>query len=67
LPFCDLLLGREAGATGQLGEEEVSALRETGNILSASFVGALADETDLDLRCGCRKPGWTCAGRSSIR
>ncbi len=50
LGFCDLLLGREAGATAVLGEEEVSALRETGNILSASFVGALADETDLDLR-----------------
>ncbi len=50
LGFCDLLLGREAGATAQLGEEEVSALRETGNILSASFVGALADEADLDLR-----------------
>jgi two-component system chemotaxis sensor kinase CheA len=50
LGFCDLLLGREAGATGQLGEEEVSALRETGNILSASFVGALADETGLDVR-----------------
>jgi chemotaxis protein CheY-P-specific phosphatase CheC/chemotaxis signal transduction protein len=50
LSFCDLLLGREAGATTQLGEEEVSALRETGNILSASFIGALADETELDLR-----------------
>jgi two-component system chemotaxis sensor kinase CheA len=50
LGFCDLLLGREAGATDQLGEEEVSALRETGNILSASFVGALADEIGLDVR-----------------
>jgi chemotaxis protein CheC len=48
--FCDLLLAREAGTTAQLDEEEVSALRETGNILSASFVGALADETDLNLR-----------------
>ena len=50
LGFCDLLLGRAGGTTAQLGEEEVSALRETGNILSASFVGALADETNLDLR-----------------
>jgi two-component system chemotaxis sensor kinase CheA len=50
LTFCDLLLGRAAGTTAQLGEEEVSALLETANILSASFIGALADETGLDLR-----------------
>ena len=50
LQFGDLLLGRSPGATEELGEEEISALRETGNILAASFVGAIADETDLDLR-----------------
>ncbi len=50
LSFSDLLLGREPGATSELGEEEISALRETGNILTASFAGAIADETSLDVR-----------------
>jgi chemotaxis protein CheC len=50
LGFSDLLLGREAGSTSQLGEEEISALRETGNILAASFTASIADETSLDVR-----------------
>jgi chemotaxis protein CheC len=50
LSFSDLLLGREAGTTTALDEEEISALRETGNILTASFAGAIADETSLDVR-----------------
>ena len=50
LGFSDMLLGREAGSTSQLGEEEISALRETGNILAASFTASIADETSLDVR-----------------
>ncbi|UCF97560.1 MAG: chemotaxis protein CheW [Spirochaetaceae bacterium] len=48
--FGDLLLGREAGMTTEIGDEERSALKETGNILSASFVGAISDATGLDIR-----------------
>jgi chemotaxis protein CheC len=50
LGFSDMLLGREAGSTSQLDEEEISALRETGNILAASFTASIADETSLDVR-----------------
>jgi chemotaxis protein CheC len=49
LGFSDMLLGREAGHL-PLGEEEISALRETGNILAASFTASIADETSLDVR-----------------
>jgi two-component system chemotaxis sensor kinase CheA len=50
LGFSDMLLGRAPGSTSQLGEEEISALRETGNILAASFTASIADETSLDVR-----------------
>jgi two-component system chemotaxis sensor kinase CheA len=46
----DLLLARETGTTKEVGEEEASALKETGNILSASFIGAISDATGLDVR-----------------
>jgi chemotaxis protein CheC len=45
--LCDILLQREAGTTRALGEEENSALSETGNILCSSFINAVADGSGL--------------------
>jgi two-component system chemotaxis sensor kinase CheA len=48
--FSDLLFNRPAGSTKQVTDEEMSALRETGNILSSSFVGAIGDMAGLAIR-----------------
>ena len=50
LKFSDLLFGREAGTTAEAGEEEISGLTEMGNILSASFINAMADSTGLTVK-----------------
>jgi len=43
----DMLMGRPEGQTGTLEEMERSALKEVGNILSATFLGALSMFTSL--------------------
>ncbi len=48
--FSDLLFNRPTGSTEQVSDEEMSALRETGNILSASFIGAICDVAGLNIR-----------------
>jgi len=50
LKFSDLLFRREAGTTAEAGEEEISGLTEMGNILSASFINAMADSTGLTVK-----------------
>jgi two-component system, chemotaxis family, sensor kinase CheA len=47
--YCDLLLGRAPGTTVEIGEEETSGLSETGNIVCASFINAIADQTGLSV------------------
>lgn len=46
----DLLLGQDPGTTDALGEMEISALGEMGNIVGSFFLNALADATGLKLR-----------------
>ena len=46
----DMLLGAAPGSTQSLGEMELSALGEMGNIIASFFLTALADKTGLDLR-----------------
>jgi chemotaxis protein CheC len=43
----DMLMCKEAGATDEFGEIEISALKELGNILSGSYLNALAMFTNL--------------------
>ena len=43
----DMLLGRDSGTTTKIGDLEESTLRETGNILSGSFLNAFAALTQL--------------------
>lgn len=49
LSFSDLLYHRSSGSTKELSEEELSGLVEMGNILSASFINAIADSTELSV------------------
>ncbi|MFW6180223.1 MAG: chemotaxis protein CheW [Spirochaetota bacterium] len=49
LAFSDLIMRREPGTTTQITEEESSGLMEMGNILTASFINAMADETGLSI------------------
>jgi len=49
LQLCDLLFHRESGATKKIGETEYSGILEMGNILSASFINAMADTTRLSV------------------
>jgi len=49
LHLCDLLYHRESGATKKIDETEYSGILETGNILSASFINAMADTTKLSV------------------
>lgn len=43
----DMLLGRSAGETTELGELEQSTLTEVGNILTGSFLAAFAQMTQM--------------------
>lgn len=45
--FSDLIYRRETGTTKEITEDEMSGLIEMGNILSASFIRAMADTTKL--------------------
>ena len=47
--LCDILLEQPAGTTGELGELELSALREVGNIVGSFFLNSLADDVGLCL------------------
>lgn len=47
--LADLLLGRPAGTTAELGELEQSALAELGNIAGSFFLNVLADECGLEI------------------
>jgi two-component system chemotaxis sensor kinase CheA len=49
LGFCDVLYQREEGSTKEVSEEEMSGLTEFGNILSASFINAMAETTGLSV------------------
>lgn len=45
----DLILEVEPGTTRSLGEMEISALSELGNVTGSSFLNHLADQTNLEL------------------
>lgn len=45
----DLILEVEPGTTQSLGEIELSALAELGNVTGSSFLNHLADQTNLEL------------------
>ncbi len=49
LLLCDSMMGRPQGTTASLGEEELSSLSELGNLLSASFLNAMADQLGISL------------------
>jgi len=49
LQLCDILYQHEPGTTQEVGETEVSGVSEMGNILSASFINAMADTTGLSV------------------
>lgn len=46
----DLLLDIPPGSTKELGEMELSALGEMGNLIGSFFLNALANNTGMDLR-----------------
>ena len=46
----DLLMNRPGGSTAVLGEFEQSALRESGGIICASYINAIAAMTKLTIR-----------------
>jgi chemotaxis protein CheC len=50
LQLAGMLLGAPDGTTHELGEMEISALSEMGNITGSFFLNALADATDLDIQ-----------------
>ncbi|HEB29266.1 MAG TPA: hypothetical protein ENI15_00110 [Spirochaetes bacterium] len=47
--FSDMMYRREPGTTKEITDEEISGLAEMGNILSASFIRAMADTTKLEI------------------
>jgi two-component system chemotaxis sensor kinase CheA len=49
LQFGDMLYGRKPGSSKDLIKEEMSGLAEMANILSASFIRAMADTTGFDI------------------
>ena len=49
LDLVDMLMGRERGTSQNFGELEQSALKEVGNILTGSYLNALASFTKLSL------------------
>ena len=48
--LADYLYRREEGSTEEVGEEELAALGEMGNILSASFINSIGDLTKLEIK-----------------
>ncbi|MBT3995019.1 MAG: hypothetical protein HOF01_04400 [Chloroflexi bacterium] len=46
----DILMGSEIGTTVGLGEMEISALGEMGNIMSGYFLNIIGDETGYELK-----------------
>jgi chemotaxis protein CheC len=56
--FCDILLELPPGATQELGELEISALGEVGNIVGSFFLNSLADNVGLTLHI--TPPGIVC-------
>jgi chemotaxis protein histidine kinase CheA/chemotaxis protein CheY-P-specific phosphatase CheC len=49
LHFSDMIMRKEQGTTTEVNEQEASCLMEMGNILTASFINSMADETNLDI------------------
>ncbi len=49
MALCDRLLGRAAGATTILQDDELSSVAELGNILSAAFINSIADHMDISI------------------
>lgn len=47
--LCDVVMGQAKGQTREFGEIESSALQEIGSILSASYLNAVGEMTDLSL------------------
>ena len=45
----DYLMGQPQGSTKEISETEISALKEMGNILTASFIRSIVEATDLDV------------------
>jgi len=43
----DLLMGQPVGTTKEIGENEISCLQETGNIISSSFVNSWSNWLDI--------------------
>ncbi|MFN8557078.1 MAG: chemotaxis protein CheC [Dehalococcoidia bacterium] len=56
--LCDILLEQPPGTTGELGEMEISALGEVGNIVGSFFLNSLADRGGLRLHI--TPPGVLC-------
>jgi len=48
--LADYLYRRREGSTEEVGEEELTALGEMGNILSASFINSIGDLTKLEIK-----------------
>jgi chemotaxis protein CheC len=46
----DILMGQEVGITSELGEIEISALGEMGNIMGGYFLNTIGDETGYELK-----------------
>ncbi len=45
--LCDVVMGQEKGTTVALGEIEISAMKEIGSILGASYLNALSEMTKM--------------------
>jgi chemotaxis protein CheC len=58
MELCDILLEQPQGTTTELGEMEVSALGEVGNIVGSFFLNSIAD--DEGLRLQVTPPGVFC-------
>ncbi len=46
----DLLMGMDPGTTGELDEMGESAVKEVGNVLTGSFIGAIYSLTSLEIK-----------------
>lgn len=47
--LCDIVMGLTGDKTGALGEIEISALKEVGSILTASYLNAVGEMTGISL------------------
>jgi len=47
--LCDRLLGRAAGTTTAIQDDELSSVAELGNILSAAFINSIADHMGISI------------------